>query len=139
MRENAMGPFCELGGRRQTALNAWRFGPLCKLGYTISGRDDKGFTATDRATGKEIRRRNFDDFAKAVRASGLTRTCRSRLLTKRATPDHRIRQQLENQRLQLLVMKRREACPKRTPKAKTRAAAPARRRLRLNNSRNFPA
>ena len=129
MGENAMGPFCgELGGRRQTALNAWRFGPLCKLGYTISGRDDKGFTATDRATGKEIRRRNFDDFAKAVRASGLTRTCRSRLLEKRSDPNHRIRQQLENQRLQLLVRERREA-----------PAAPAKRRQRLNNSRNFPA
>ena len=127
MIENAMKP---LSGRHQTALNAWRFGPLCRMGYTISGRDDKGFTATDRATGQEISRRNFDDFAKAVRASGLTRTCRSRLLEKRSDPDHRIRQLVENQRLQLLVMKR-------TPKAKTRAAAPARRRLRVNNSWNF--
>ena len=42
MIENAMKP---LSGRRQTALNAWRFGPLCRMGYTISGRDDKGFTA----------------------------------------------------------------------------------------------
>ena len=79
-----------------------------------------------------LRRRNFADFAKAVRAAGRASTCRSRLLEKRSDPDHRIRQQIEHQRLQLVVMKR-------TPKAKTRAAAPARRRLRLNNSGNFPA
>ncbi len=98
-------------GRRQTALNAWRFGPLCHLGYTVSGRDGEGFTATDPTTGKEIRRITFDAFAKAVRKAGPTPTARSQLLEKRATPEYRMREQVEHQRLQLLAMERREVCP----------------------------
>ncbi len=119
MREKAMDP---LSGRRQTALNAWRFGPLCRLGYRVSGRDGKGFTAIDLASGKEIRRLTFDVFSKAVKTAGMTRSARARLLTKRATPEHRLREQIEHQRLHLLARERREVCPtKRTP---TRGTSP---------------
>ena len=132
MREHAMThDKGESAGRSRAVINARRFGPLCRLGYSISGQDGVGFTATDRATGQEIRRLTFAAFTKAVRQVGLTRTARSELLEKRATPDHQARQDVENQRLHLLARERREVVPpKRTPKTKARAAAPARRRQR---------
>ncbi len=141
MRESAMDTHAARDGcSRQAVTDSKRFGPLCRLGYTISGQDGAGFTATDPATGQKIRRLTFAAFTKAVRQVGLTRAARSELLVKRATPEHRLREQVETQRLQLIAMERREVCPtKRTPKTKTRTAAPARRRQRLNNSRNFPA
>jgi len=108
MKERAMDTPQDLNGRRHAALDAWRFGPLCRLGYKISGRDEKGFTATDPASGKVIRRLTFRAFDKAVRKAGLTRSSRSQLLAKRATSEHQLREQVENQRLQLLAMERRE-------------------------------
>ena len=118
MKEFAMGTHDDRGvPGRQVVTDRKRFGPLCRLGYTIRGTDAKGFKATDLATGTEIRRLTFDAFSKAVKAAGLTRSARARLLTKRATPEHRLREQIEHQRLQLLAMERREVCPtKRTPK-----------------------
>ena len=127
MREHATTTHAK---HTQSQTDAKRFRPLCHLGYQISGRDDKGFTATDPASGETIRRLTFEAFDKAVRTAGLTRAARSKLLEKRATPDHQARQTVENMRLHLLARERREVVPtKRTPKTKARAAAPARRRV----------
>jgi len=65
----------------------------------------------DKSTGKTIRRQTYDAFAKAVHKAGTTPTERSRLLAKRASPAGRAREQVENMRLQLLAMERREMCP----------------------------
>ncbi len=112
MRERAMYAPSGQAGHRQAVRDAQRFSPLLRLGYTISGgHDGKCFTATDPASGKEIRRLTFDAFDKAVRKAGLTPAARSQLLEKRASPDGRLRDQVENQRLQLLAMERREVCP----------------------------
>ena len=99
------------GAMAQLQQERARFSPLCKLGYSISGCDDRGFTAVDKSTGKTIRRLTFDAFDKAVRKAGMTPTVRSELLEKRATPEYRIRAQVESQRLQLLARERREMCP----------------------------
>ena len=105
MREYAIATRAGGASRQRDAK---RFKPLMRLGYSISGWDGDGFTATNLASGKEIRRLTFDAFAKAVRRAGLTPAARSQLLEKRATPEHRMREQVENQRLQLLAMERRE-------------------------------
>ena len=47
------------GPGRQAIADARRFRPLCHLGYQISGSDDKGFRATDPASGEKIRRLTF--------------------------------------------------------------------------------
>ena len=107
-KERAMVTPQDLGGRRHAALDAWRFGPLCRLGYKISGRDEKGFTATDPDTGKKIRRLSFSSFDTAVRKAGMTKAARSRLLAERATSHGKARQTVESMRLQLLAMERRE-------------------------------
>ena len=134
MREKATDPYCERGGRRQSALNAWRFGPLCHLGYTISGSNDTGFKAVDPATGKTIRRLKFENFRRVVRAAGMTRAARSKLLEKRATPEYRLRERVKNQRLTLLELERREVCPsKRQPRPRPIRPAATERRVRLNN------
>ena len=108
MRERAMDAPSGQTGHRQAARDAQRFSPLLRLGYKISGRDEEGFTATDPASGKVIRRLTFKAFDKAVQAAGLTRSSRSQLLAKRATSEYRLREQVENQRLQLLAMESRE-------------------------------
>ena len=128
--------------RRRAGVNnpLARFRPLGKLGYTIScGGDDRGFTAVDKRTGRTIRRLTADAFDKAVRKAGMTRTARSKLLEKRATPDGRLRDQVECQRLQLLEMERREVCPtKRVPKPKAvRTSATAARQPRVSPCRNW--
>jgi len=138
MKERAMEAHSVSDGRRQTALNAWRFGPLCHLGYTVSGRDGEGFTATDPATGKEIRRITFDAFAKAVRKAGLTRAARGRVIATRKTPDGKLRDRVERQRLTLLAMERREVCPSKPRPAPRPSRAPVTtaRRPRMNLCRN---
>ena len=105
MREYAIATRAGGASRQRDAK---RFKPLMRLGYSISGCDGDGFTATNLASGKEIRRLTFDAFAKAVRKEGMTRTARSELLEKRASPDGRLREQVECQRLQLLAMESRE-------------------------------
>ena len=138
MRESAMDTHAARDGcSRQAVTDSKRFGPLCRLGYTIRGSDGKGFSATNPATGTKIRRLTFDAFAKAVRKAGVTRAERSRLLEKRSEPDYQARQDVENQRLHLLAMERREVCPdNRQPRPKPiRTAAPV-RRLRVNNCGN---
>ena len=140
MKEYAANTFRSDGAMARIQQVRARFSPLSKLGYSISGCDDRGFTAVDKSTGKTIRRLTFDAFDKAVRKAGLTPAARSQLLEKRASPDGRLRDQVENQRLQLLAMERREVCPsKRKPKPKpVRTAAPV-RRLRMNNFNNVAA
>ena len=108
MREYAANTFRSDGAMARIQQVRARFSPLSKLGYTISGSDDQGFTAVDKSTNKTIRRLTFAAFAKAVRKAGLTPAARSQLLEKRATPEHRMREQVENQRLQLLERERRE-------------------------------
>ena len=94
MKERAtMTEYAGLTGARRDAK---RFGPLCTLGYTISGKDGVGFMALDPDSGKEIRRRNFDDFAKAVVRAGWNK------------PTNKARRQVASQRLHLLAMERRE-------------------------------
>ncbi len=138
MREQAMNRYnSESAGRSRAAINARRFSPLCGLGYAICGQDGMGFTATDPTTGKTIRRLTFEAFDKAVRAAGMTRAARSELLEKRATPEYRLREQVNTQRLQLLAMERREVCPdNRQPRPKPIRTAATVRRLRVNNCGN---
>ena len=127
MREHATTTHAN--NNTQAQADARRFGPLCARGYRVSGRDGKGFKATDPASGETIRRLSFKAFDIAVRAAGMTSAARAKLLEKRSTPEHRLRERVANQRLTLLEMERREVCPgKRQPRPKPiHTAAPVRR------------
>ena len=132
MREHATTTHAK---HTRVQVDAKRFRPLCRLGFTIRGSNAKGFTATDPVSGKEIRRLTFDAFTKAVRAAGMTRAARSELLEKRSKPEYKARERVNIQRLQLLARERREVCPDKRQPRPIRTAAPV-RRLRINNCGN---